>query len=77
MEKKVSFIKTFKPHEKAPEFIKADVIINIDEFAQMVKSGENISTYEKDGKSIRQIKLQLLEAKDGGYYFQFNNYKKQ
>jgi hypothetical protein len=73
---KQNFIKTFKPHEKAPEFIKSDVIIDIDEIAKLAKSGENITEYTaKDGTKKRQIKLQLLLSKENQYYFQLNNYK--
>lgn len=80
MDNKQNFIKTFKPHEKAhekaPEFIKSDVIIDIDEIAKLAKSGENITEYTtKDGTKKRQIKLQLLLSKENQYYFQLNNYK--
>lgn len=76
--RKQSIIRTFKPSAKAPDFIKSDIIIDIDEIDKLVKSGENISEYEaKDGTKKRQIKLQLLISKEGEYYFQFNNYKKK
>ena len=56
----------FAPHEKAPEFVKGKVIINLNDFQLWLEENNNlIHTHEKYGE---QIKLELLEGKDGLYF---------
>jgi len=58
-------IRAFKPNEKAPDFVKAEIVISKDDFkAWMLTEGN-------------EIKLTLKESKKGTYYFAVNNYEKK
>ena len=60
-------IRIYAPHEKAPDFIVADVVINRSEFAQYMRS------FEGD-----QIPLQIKRSKKSGkMYFDLNTYRLQ
>ena len=76
MEKvKAAFIRTFKKSDKAPEFVLGKAIINVDEFAAFVKAGQHITNYtDKEGKTHRQVKLDILKGKEGDIYFQVDTY---
>lgn len=63
----------FPPHENAPEWIKAEVIISIDKLNEWVgDNAEHLQTHKKYGE---QLKLTLKEGKDGNIYFTVNNFK--
>ena len=61
----------FKPNEKAPDFIKASVMVTPNELISWLK--EN-SDYLTDYKGNKQLKLQLLEN-DKGLYFVVDTYQ--
>jgi hypothetical protein len=58
-------IKTFKPNEKAPDFVKANFIF----------TEEFISFYEKNKDEEGNLKADLKESKGGNLYLSLNNYK--
>ena len=57
-------IKAFKPNDKAPEFVKADILINKSELIQWLGDKDN------------EVKLTLKLSKGGTYYLEVNEYKK-
>ena len=57
-------IRTFKPHDNAPDFIKASGVIAINPLVQFFK--ENPS-YITEYKGEPQIKFQILDGKNGLY----------
>lgn len=56
-------IKAFKPNDKAPEFVKADIIINKSELIQWLDDKDN------------EVKLTVKLSKGGTYYLEVNEYK--
>jgi hypothetical protein len=58
-------IMAFKPNEKAPNFVKASVLVTPNELISWLK--EN-SDYLTDYKGNKQLKLQLLENEKGLYF---------
>lgn len=65
-------IVTFKPHDKAPSFVKGTVIITLNKFFEFCKSNPDFIT---EYKGEKQIKCQLLEG-DYGIYLAVDTYKK-
>jgi hypothetical protein len=57
-------IRVFKPHEKAPDFVKANITINIDELV------EYIGTMNQ-----KELKLVVKESKKGTYYIAIDDFK--
>ena len=55
----------FKPHEKAPDFVLASVIINPNQFFAWMK--ENASLLKEHEKHGKQLKCQLLSGEKGPY----------
>jgi len=55
----------FKPNEKAPDFVKATVMVTPNELISWLK--EN-SDYLTEYKGNKQLKLQLLENEKGLYF---------
>lgn len=55
-----------KPNEKAPEFVKGNVSIKVDEFMKTLHANTNAAGY---------VNLDLLKSKKGTFYFKVNNYK--
>lgn len=55
----------FKPNEKAPDFVKASVMVTPNELISWLK--EN-SDYLTEYKGNKQLKLQLLENEKGLYF---------
>lgn len=62
----VEGIRVFKPNENAPDFIKANFLVNLKEFLK------NAEENADDGLQARFI---LKESKKGNYYLQWDNYK--
>ena len=50
-------IRAFKPHEKAPSWVKASVVISVNELNDFIRANESLLT-EYNGN--KQLKLQLL-----------------
>jgi len=62
----------FSPSDKAPSFVKAEIVMNVDEFSKWIKDNPDlIKTHAKYG---RQLKFTLKESKDGKPYLEINNY---
>jgi len=57
----------FKPHEKAPDFVKANLSINRDEFVNWLQE------QEPDEKG--RLKIDLKESKKGSWYAHVNEWK--
>lgn len=64
-------IRVFEPHENAPDFVIASVVIDPTEFFSWMKENKD---YLKPYKKTKQLNLQLLESKDGEMYFSVNTY---
>ena len=53
-----------KPHEKAPDFVKAKMSINVEKMLETLKSSKE-----------KYINLQLKESKDGRLYAEIDEWK--
>lgn len=62
---------TFKPHEKAPDFVKGTLMITLNDLITFCKENDNLLT-EYKGK--KQLKCQILEG-DKGLYFVVDTWK--
>lgn len=63
----------FEPHEKAPDFIIAEIVISPETLATFLdENSDLLHTHEKYGE---QLKLTLKESKGGKLYLQVNDYK--
>lgn len=67
----VKGLKTFKPHEKAPDFVKGTLMITPNELVQFIKDNEQ---YLTEYKGEKQLKCQILEG-DYGLYFTVDTWK--
>ena len=57
-------LRTFKPHEKSPDFVKGTLIITLNELVKFCKENPELLTEYKEQK---QLKCQILDGKDGLY----------
>ena len=57
-------IKAFKPNDIAPEFVKADILINKSELIRWLDDKDN------------EVKLTVKLSQKGTYYLEVNEYKK-
>lgn len=55
-------IRIFPPNDKAPSFVKGTVIITLNELVKFCKDNPDLLT---EYKGEKQLKLQLVERKDG------------
>lgn len=67
-------VRFFEPHEKAPKFIKGSIMITLNELVQFCKENPELLT-EYNGQ--KQLKLQLLEKKQGGLTLSVDTWKKE
>lgn len=58
-------ISVYPPNEKAPKFIKADVVV-----------GRDFVAYFNEHQKMGKLRLQLKESKAGKLYFEINTYEK-
>ncbi len=58
-------IRVFAPHENAPDFVKASVIISINELVKFCKDNDHLLS-EYNGN--KQLKIQLLDGRKGQYF---------
>lgn len=65
-------IRMFAPHQNAPDFVKGSVVITLNDLVEFGKKNPNYLT-EYQGK--KQLKLQLLESRDGKPYLAVDTYK--
>jgi len=66
-------LRVFKPREKAPDFVIADLIIQVEELKQWTRENEHLL---ENHNGAEQLRLQILESKGGKYYAAVNNYQK-
>lgn len=62
---------TFKPNEKAPDFVKGTLLITINDLVKFCKENTNLLT---EYKGQKQLKCQILEG-DKGLYFVVDTWK--
>ena len=67
-------IRIFNPHQNAPDFVKASIVISPNELFKFLKDQEEFKT-EYNGQP--QFKMQLLESKQGKLYLKFDTFKPQ
>jgi hypothetical protein len=61
-------ISAFKPHEKAPEFVKADISVDA------VKFQEWLQTHPEARDAKGYVRLTLKASREGKYYLAVNTY---
>ena len=66
-------IRAFKKNDKAPDYVLASVVISINELNNWLRGdgGQHLTQYNKQ----EQLKLQLLNSKDGKPYFTVDTFK--
>lgn len=64
-DKKVNGIWAYKPHENAPDFVKANFSIDSDKLQDWLRNYPD-----------NQIRLNLKESRDGKFYLEVDTYKK-
>jgi len=64
----------FNPHEKAPDFVVASIIITPKELGEWLK-GEGAQYYKDTEKYGKQVKLTMKKAKDGKLYLEVDIYE--
>lgn len=65
-------IRVFAPRSGAPSFVKGSVVVNPNELVRWLKENSGLLT---EYKGEKQLKLDLLEGKDG-LYMAVNTFKK-
>ena len=61
----VNGVRVYKPHDNAPEFVKANLQINLKELVEFVRQNGLKQTF----------KIDILESKGGKYYAKLNTYQ--
>ena len=75
MENKVVFVdglNIFRPSENAPEWVKADMVINP---TQLVKWLEQNDQYLREGKRGLELRLQIKQSAQGKLYASVDTYQ--
>lgn len=67
-------IRIFDPHQRAPGFIKGSIVITLNELVQFCKDNPDLLS---DYNGQKQIKLQLMEKKQGGLSIVVDTWKKE
>ena len=70
----VKGFRTFAKREGSPDFVLGSLLITIDEFKEFINGEGKQYLSDYDGK--KQLRLDILEGKDGRVNFQVNTYKK-
>lgn len=70
--KLVQGIRVFNPHANAPAFVKASIVITLNDLVKFGKDNPELLT-EYNG--AKQLKLQMLESRDGKLYVAVDTYK--
>ncbi len=68
----VNGIRIFKPHEKAPKFVKGTVLITLNE---LVKFAKENAEYLRDYNGEKQLPCQLLASEDGRLSLKLDTWK--
>jgi len=63
----VNGLRVFKPNEKAPDFVKANLVINCKELVEFMRANHT------DG----QIRIDIKLAKTGNLYAELNTWKRE
>lgn len=63
----------FSPHKKAPDFVKATIILTPRKLVEWLKENEDLLEESKYGK---QLRMTLKESKGGLLYLQVDTYKR-
>ena len=71
----VKGFRTFAKREGSPSFVLGALVITLDEFKEFI-NGE-ASQYLSDYEGKKQLRIDILEGKDGRINFQVNTYKKE
>jgi hypothetical protein len=71
----VKAFRTFAKREGSPDFVLGSLLITIDEFKEFINGEGKQYLSDYDGK--KQLRLDILEGKDGRVNFQVNTYKKE
>lgn len=66
------FIKGIRAFKPKVDFIKAELVISLNELVQFCKENPDMLT-EYNG--VKQLKIQVKETKDGKVYVDLNNYQ--
>ena len=66
--KLVNGLWVYKPNDKAPDFVKANLSISVDDFIDYLKANQTPKG---------QIKIDILESRDDKYYAKLNNWTPQ
>ena len=61
----VKGLRTFKPNEKAPDFVKGTLIISPNELIEFLRENEKLMT---DYKGTKQLRCQILDGNNGLYF---------
>lgn len=61
----VKGLRTFKPNEKAPDFVKGTLIISPNELMEFLRENEGMMT---DYKGTKQLRCQILDGNNGLYF---------
>jgi len=69
----ISGIRTFKKHEKAPDFVIGGGVISIADFNQFIADNKELLT---DYQGKEQLKFQMLKGLEGNVTFVVDTYKK-
>jgi len=75
MENKVVFIdgvNVFTPGEKAPDFVKADLVINKEKLITWLQSN---GQYLRDGKYGKELRVQIKQSTQGKLYASVDTFK--
>lgn len=57
-------VRLFAPHPSAPDFVKGQIVITLNDLVQFCKDNPE---YLSDYKGAKQLRLKLLSGKDGLY----------
>ena len=70
----LSGLRAFNPHPKAPEFIIAQLYLNVDELAKFLNENTDLI---KESEYGQQLKLTMIRGKEGkNFFFEVDTYEK-
>lgn len=66
-------INVYSPNDKAPDFVKGSIVVDIKKFSDWVASNANYITKDNNGNDV--LRLQLKESKQGKFYASVDTYQ--
>lgn len=66
-------VNVYTPNSNAPDFVKASLVIRVDDFKKWVESNDNRITTDKEGNRV--LRMQIKESKQGKLYASVDNYQ--